>query len=237
MYEVGQSPQHRDHDQHGSEEGERCERRLQGQACQKAKFIDEEKCTGCGECMKACPVTVPHEMDGKVGGIRKLIYMPFPRRFPTWRSLTRTAAPERCGPTAPASEGAVVDCSQCRECPIALCVAACKKEGKDAVRLLGKPARTLISDVKSIVVASVDHGAQPPKGLHGYDVYDNVITYLQFEEADECRWSHGRAHYPAARTRSTTHNDLRGFAVRGDGAWITERPTAPRYAAWSPTNK
>jgi len=27
----------------------------------KAKFIDEEKCTGCGECMKACPVTVSHE--------------------------------------------------------------------------------------------------------------------------------------------------------------------------------
>jgi len=32
-------------------------------------------------------------------------------------------------------------------------------------------------DVKSIVVASGITDAQPPKGLHGYDVYDNVITY------------------------------------------------------------
>jgi heterodisulfide reductase subunit A len=45
----------------------------------KAKFIDEEKCTGCGKCVKAFPATVPHEMDARVDGTRKLIYMPSPR--------------------------------------------------------------------------------------------------------------------------------------------------------------
>ena len=76
--------------------------------------------------------------------------------------------------------GCVVDCSQCRECPIALCVAACRKEGKDAVRLW-QAAKNIDVEVKSIVVASGITDAKPPKGLHGYDVFKNVITYTQFE--------------------------------------------------------
>ena len=76
--------------------------------------------------------------------------------------------------------GCVVDCSQCRECPIALCVKACIKEGKDAVRLW-QSNKNIKLQVKSIIVASGIMDAKPPKGLHGYDVLDNVITYLQFE--------------------------------------------------------
>jgi len=48
----------------------------------KARFIDEEKCTGCGACVEACPVNLAHEMDGRVGGERKLVYMPFPQAVP-----------------------------------------------------------------------------------------------------------------------------------------------------------
>jgi heterodisulfide reductase subunit A len=146
----------------------------------KAKFIDEEKCTGCGECMKACPVTVPHEMDGKIGGTRKLIYMPFPQAVPNVAVIDQNCRSGKMRANGACVGGCVVDCSQCRECPIALCVAACKKEGKDAVRLW-QAAKNIDLDVKSIVVASGITDAQPPKGLHGYEVYDNVITYLQFE--------------------------------------------------------
>lgn len=146
----------------------------------KAKFIDEEKCTGCGECMKACPVTVSHEMDGKVGGTRKLVYMAFPQAVPNVAVIDPECRSGKMREKGACVGGCVVDCSQCRECPIALCVAACKKEGKDAVRLW-QASKNIDLEVKSIVVAAGITDAKPPRGLHGYDVYDNVITYTQFE--------------------------------------------------------
>ncbi len=146
----------------------------------KAKFIDEERCTGCGECMKACPVTVSHEMDGKVGGTRKLVYMPFPQAVPNVAVLDPDCRTGKMREKGACVGGCVVDCSQCRECPIALCVIACKKEGKDAVRLW-QANQNIDLEVKSIVVAAGIMDAKPPRGLHGYDVHDNVITYTQFE--------------------------------------------------------
>jgi heterodisulfide reductase subunit A len=48
----------------------------------KARFIDEEKCKGCGKCAEVCPVDVPDEMDEKLGGKRKLVSIPFPQAVP-----------------------------------------------------------------------------------------------------------------------------------------------------------
>jgi heterodisulfide reductase subunit A len=76
--------------------------------------------------------------------------------------------------------GCVVDCSQCRECPIALCVKACKEEGKDAV-LLWQSDKPMDIEVKSIIVATGIRSAEPDTGLYGYNIYDNVITNTQFE--------------------------------------------------------
>ncbi len=146
----------------------------------KAKFIDEEKCRGCRACMDACPVSLPDEMDGKIGGMRKLISMAFPQAVPNAAFINPECRFGRMRNKGACVGGCVVDCSQCRECPIALCVIVCKKEGKDAVRLW-QSNKNLDIEVKSIVVATGIKDAPAPPGLHGYDVYDNVITNTQFE--------------------------------------------------------
>jgi len=146
----------------------------------KARWIDEEKCTGCGSCVEACPASVPDELDGKIGGIRKLIYMPFPQAVPNVSVIDPRCRYGKMREQGACIGGCVVDCSQCRECPIAFCVKACKEEGKDAV-LLWQSDKPMDIEVKSIIVATGIKPAEPDTGLYGYNIYDNVITYIQFE--------------------------------------------------------
>ncbi|RLG69400.1 MAG: disulfide reductase, partial [Methanobacteriota archaeon] len=44
----------------------------------KPRYVDETKCTACGDCAKECPVIVPNEFDLEVG-MRHATYIPFPQ--------------------------------------------------------------------------------------------------------------------------------------------------------------
>jgi heterodisulfide reductase subunit A-like polyferredoxin len=48
---------------------------------ERARFVDLEKCTGCGECAEMCPVTVSSEFEAGVGE-RKAIFRPYPQAYP-----------------------------------------------------------------------------------------------------------------------------------------------------------
>lgn len=146
----------------------------------KPRFVDEEKCKGCGKCAEVCPLSVPDEMDGKIGGQRKLIYIPFPQAVPNTYLVDNDCRYGKLREQGACIGGCIIDCIQCRECPIAKCVKACKDEGADAI-LLWQQGRPIDLEVNSIVVASGLESFEPPQGLYGYSEYENVITNLQFE--------------------------------------------------------
>ena len=47
----------------------------------KTRYIHEDKCTGCGDCVQECPVQVPDEFNQKLNN-RKAIYLQFPQAVP-----------------------------------------------------------------------------------------------------------------------------------------------------------
>jgi heterodisulfide reductase subunit A len=130
--------------------------------------------------VEACPVSIPDELDGKIGGMRKLVHLEFPQAVPNVVSVDPDCRFGNMREQGACVGGCVVDCSQCRECPIALCVKACIEEGKDAIRLWQANKNKNI-EVKSIIVAAGVTSDKPEKGLFGYDEHENVITNLQFE--------------------------------------------------------
>ncbi len=125
----------------------------------KAKYVDEDKCTGCGLCQTKCPFKVDSEFDVGIGK-RKAIYTPFPQAVPNI-------------PVIDAEHCAYFLKGTCRACE-KLCEAkAIDFEQKDKFVEL---------EVGSIILATGFNVFDPtPIYQYGYKRLDNIITSLEFE--------------------------------------------------------
>jgi heterodisulfide reductase subunit A len=125
----------------------------------KARYVDEDKCTGCGVCQTKCPWKVDSEFDAGLGK-RKAIYTPFPQAVPNTPVIDK----EHCVYFLKGT---------CKACQKFCAPGAIDFEQKD---------RLLELEVGSIILAT-GYDAFDPSVItqYGYKRYDNVITGLEFE--------------------------------------------------------
>ncbi len=130
----------------------------------KPRYVDLEKCTGCGDCVDACRLKgrIVSEFDMGMGK-RSAIYMPFPQAIP----LKCTVDSDHC---------LMLTRGKCGAGP--LCVEACEA---DAIDFKQKEEEIEV-DVGAILVAT-GYDVMDPSNLYecGYARSDDVITTLEME--------------------------------------------------------
>lgn len=130
----------------------------------KARYVDMEKCTGCGDCVDACRLKgrIKSEFDMGMGN-RSAIYMPFPQAVP----LKCTIDAEHC---------LMITRGKCGTGP--LCVEACEADAID----FNQKDEEVILEVGAIVVATGFDLLNPALMYeYGYTRSENVITTLEME--------------------------------------------------------
>ncbi len=82
---------------------------------EKARFIDMDRCTGCGDCMAKCPVKVPSEFEEGLSK-RKAVYLPFPQAVPRKATIDkehcRMITAGKCGVCKKVCQAGAVDYEQ-----------------------------------------------------------------------------------------------------------------------------
>jgi heterodisulfide reductase subunit A len=123
------------------------------------RYVSEELCTGCGQCVKDCPVIVPNEFEVGMGA-RKAIYSPFAQAVPNIY---------------------IIDRKHCLNDEFLVCSNCVKSCDRDAINF-DDPGEEIRLEVGSVIVATgFDVYNASAISSYGYGLYDNVLTNMELE--------------------------------------------------------
>jgi heterodisulfide reductase subunit A len=127
---------------------------------QKARYVDPEKCTGCGSCAEECPVKVDDEFNQGLGK-RKAIYKSYAQAYPNAYAIDSTKCLKIKKPKA---------CGKCLE----VCQAdAIDHEMQDETLEIEVGSIILCPGFEKFDASNLDY--------YGYGKFPNVVTSLEFE--------------------------------------------------------
>ncbi len=125
----------------------------------KARYVDENDCTACGDCVVDCPVIVPDEYQQGLSS-RKAIYIQLPQAVPSAYLIDM----DHCLGNNP------IACGKCQE--------ACEKKCIN----FDMEDEILELEVGTIIVATGNDVYDPTElDEFGYRSFENVITSMEFE--------------------------------------------------------
>ena len=120
----------------------------------KPRYVEEDKCTGCGLCITKCPIEVIDEFNRGLGQ-KNAIYIPFPQAVPKLAVIDR----EVC-----------IDCKMCeKNCPA----------GAINYEQESKYINLIVGAV--IIATGWDEYPIIESNEYGYGIYPNVITQIELE--------------------------------------------------------
>jgi heterodisulfide reductase subunit A len=125
----------------------------------KPRYVIEDKCTACADCLEVCPVNVPDEFNAGLGW-RKAIYIPFAQAVPNAYVIDT----EHCLGMTP------IACGKCKD--------SCEAEAID----YEMKSEILELDIGAIIVTTGFELFNAMEQLeYGYGKYPDVMTNLEME--------------------------------------------------------
>ena len=125
----------------------------------KARYVDENECTACGECAEVCPILKPNEFDEGLA-LRRAIFSPFAQAVPS----AYVRHDEDCLGTNP------IACGKCMD--------ACLKNCID----LDMTDSFMELEVGAIICATgIDYYDPREASEYGYTRFRNVVNSIELE--------------------------------------------------------
>jgi heterodisulfide reductase subunit A len=126
---------------------------------EKPRYVDQELCNLCGDCVEVCPVFALNEYEKSLN-IRRAIYLPFPQAVPSSYTIDSSL------------------CLGLNPLVCAKCIEVCEPKAIDP-----NMSEKIVEEDFGVIIVATGYDVYPKEkiGEYGYGLIEDVIDSLQFE--------------------------------------------------------